>query len=247
GGVIFGGEYSLNPALLVGLAFNYSHPNASLQGAAGNLGVSQYQFAGYASYSGANLFTDALLAGGHNSFDVRRPGIIDTITASPSGTSFVAALNSGYLPNLGALRVGPIWGLTYADSHVNGYTESGDPLLTQSVGGQHENSLTGDAGVQARFPIGLPSGMSVSSYVDLVAERDFLGNSRVLTTAFTAAPALPIYSLVGGSGTGTYGRVTGGVAGMIAPRLSAGIQAELTFARPGGNDYGVTANLAYHF
>jgi hypothetical protein len=69
----------------------------------------------------------------------------------------------------------------------------------------------------------------------------------VLNTAFTSAPGLPIYSIVAGSGSGTYGMVTGGLSGTIAPRLSGGIQAEATFARPGGNDYGFTANLAYRF
>jgi len=247
GGVIFGTEYSVNPNLLLGLAFSYSNPSANLRAGGGSIGIDQYQLAGYASYTGPNLFTDALLAGSHNSFGVSRPGIIDAITASPSGQSFVAGADTGYLFDIGSFRLGPILDLMYADSHVNSYVESGDALLTQSVAGQHENSLTGNAGLQARFPVVLPTGTAISPYVNLTAERDFLGNSRVLTTTFTAAPGLPIYSIVAGSGSGTYGRLAGGLAGTIAPRLSAGIQAGLTFARPGGNDYAVTANLAYRF
>ena len=247
GGVIFGTEYNVNPYLLLGLGFNYSNPTANLQAGGGRLDINQYQLAGYASYSGLNLFADAVLSGSHNSFSLSRPGIINTLTASPDGQSYVAAFDSGYLFDLGGFRIGPILGLTYADSQVNSYSESGDPLLTQSVSGQHENSLTGSAGLQARFPIALPAGTIVSPYVDLTAQHDFLGNGRVLTTAFTSAPALPIYSTVASSGTGTYGMLTGGVSGNIAPRLSAGIQGEVTFARPGGNDYGVTANLAYRF
>lgn len=242
GGVIFGTEYNLNPYLLLGLGFNYSNLQAS-----GNLGINEYQLAGYASYTGPNLFGDAVLSGGQNSFSVTRPGIINTITASPSGQSYVAAFDTGYLFDMSGFRIGPILGLMYADSHVNSYSESGDALLTQSVSGQHENSLTGSAGLQARFPVALPTGTIVSPYVDLTAERDFLGNGRVLTTAFTAAPALPIYNVVGGSGLGTYGMLAGGVSGNIAPRLSAGIQGQVTFARPGGNDYGVSASLAYRF
>lgn len=247
GGVIFGTEYNVNPYLLLGLSFNYSNPSANLLGGGGNIDINQYQLAGYASYTGPNLFTDAVLAGSHNSFSVKRPGIIDTITASPNGQSYVAAIDTGYLLNMGGFRIGPILGLMYADSHVNSYSESGDALLTQSVSGQHENSLTGSAGLQARFPIALPANTILSPYVDLTAEHNFLRNGRVLTTAFTSAPALPIYSIVAGSGAGTYGMLAGGVSGNIAPRLSAGVQAEVTFARPGGNDYGFTANLAYRF
>jgi outer membrane lipase/esterase len=247
GGVIFGAEYNVNPYLLLGLGFNYSSPSANLQGGAGNIGLNQYQLAGYASYSAPHVFADAIVSGGQNSFSITRPGIISAITASPNGQSYVAGFDSGYLFDMPGFRIGPIVGLTYADSTVNAYAESGDPLITQSVAGQHENSLSGSAGLQARFPIALPTGVVVSPYIDLTAERDFLGNSRVLTTAFTAAPALPIYSIVGGSGTGTYGRLSGGLSGNIAPNLSAGIQAELTFARPGGNDYGATANFAYRF
>lgn len=246
GGVIFGAEYNINPNLLVGLGFNYSSPSASLQGG-GNIGLNQYQLAGYASYNAPHLFTDVVVSGGHNSFNVTRPGIISTITASPNGQSYVAGFDSGYLFNMPGFRIGPIIGLTFVDSQVNAYAESGDPLITQSVAGQHEHSLAGDAGLQARFPVALPTGLVVSPYVDLTAERNLLGNSRVLTTAFTAAPALPIYSSVAGSGTGTYGRVSGGLSGNITPSLSAAIQADVTFARPGGNDYGVTADFAYRF
>lgn len=246
GGVTLGTEYTVNPYLLLGLSFNYSNPSASLLGG-GSIDINQYQLAGYASYTGPNLFADGLLAGSHNSFTTKRTGIIDTIKGSPSGQSYATAFDGGYLFDMGGFRIGPILGLTYADSHVDSYSESGDALLTQSVSGQHENSLTGSAGLQARFPVALPAGPVLSPYVDLTAERNFLGNSRVLNTAFTSAPGLPIYSIVAGSGSGTYGMVTGGLSGTIAPRLSAGIQAEATFARPGGNDYGFTANLAYRF
>jgi outer membrane lipase/esterase len=247
GGVIFGAEYNISPDLLLGLGFNYSSPSASLQGGSGNIGLNQYQLAVYASYTGRHLFTDAIVSGGHDGFSVTRPGIISTITASPDGQSYVAGFDSGYLFDMVGFRIGPIIGLTYVDSHAGAYTESGDPLITQSVAGQHENSLNGNAGLQARVPVSFPSGVVVSPYVDLTAERDFLGNSRVLSTAFTAAPALPIYSIVAGSGTGTYGRLSGGLSGNLAPNLSAAIQGELTFARPGGNDFGFTANLAYRF
>jgi hypothetical protein len=53
---------------------------------------------------------------------------------------------------------------------VNGYTESGDPVLTLTVGPQTAETLVASAGVQFRTPF-MVNGRIISPYLNLTAER----------------------------------------------------------------------------
>ena len=55
----------------------------------------------------------------------------------------------------GQSAVGPIAGLSYTFADIQGYTETGDSLLTMMVNAQNVDSLTGNAGLQMRVPFQL--------------------------------------------------------------------------------------------
>jgi outer membrane autotransporter protein len=178
------------------------------------------------------------------SFDVILPvhGVVDILSASPHGNNFVAAWKAGYLVDTAVVRVGPIGGLTYSRVWIDAYTESGDPLLTQSVGKQDVDGLTGSLGVQFRLPTStLPR--TFNPFLNLTVEHDFIGNARVITTAQTYALGLPIATQVTDGHSQTYGKVGAGTSIDLGGRFSAMINAELTFARQGGNVMAVTAGF----
>ncbi|MCK1360912.1 autotransporter domain-containing protein [Bradyrhizobium sp. 199] len=66
---------------------------------------------------------------------------------------FTVAAKAGCLFGVAHFRVGPIGALTYTHESIAGYIETGDVLLTQIVGRQDLQSLTGSAGVQVRLPV----------------------------------------------------------------------------------------------
>ena len=240
GGMV-GAEYRVNPRLLVGGMFGYSTSTVSLGVQNAHDHIDSYQLAGYGSFTGANLFSDALIAYGRHDYTLDREGVIDLVHGSTSANTFTAAARAGYLLDAGPVRVGPIAGLNYTLADIQGYTETGDSLLTMMVNEQNVDSLTGDAGLQMRFPFEL-WGDLYSPFINVTAEQDLLGSSRMITTTQVTAPLLPVLTPVPGEG-GTYGKIAAGVAARIGRTVSATANAETTFARDGGNGLVVSGGI----
>ena len=227
--------------LLLGGVFGYSNSTVSLGVQNAHDHIDSYQFAGYGSFTGAHLFADALLAYGHHGYALDRDGVIDTVHGSTGADTFTAAAKAGYLFNAGPVRAGPIAGVNYTGAVIQGYTETGDSLLTWMVNQQTLDSLTGNAGVQVRFPFEL-GGTRYSPFIDVTAEHYFPGSARTVTTTLVSAPLLPVLTPVSGE-SGTYGKVAAGVAARIAGNVSATFNAETTFAREGGNGVAVNGGI----
>jgi outer membrane lipase/esterase len=237
-------EYRISPGVIVGLAGNYTSTNAHLDRGA-SVDVDAVQVAGYASYSSRHWFADALFAFGHHDVQMSRPGVIDTIHGDTDATTLAAVARGGYLFDLGKLRAGPIAGLSYTHSRVDGYTEKGDPLLTFTVGEQTLESLTGSVGVQFRVPF-FAGPSPVSTFLNVTLEHEFGDATRTMTASLTQAPLVPILSPIGNFETRSYGKVEGGLTFEIGPSLSATLNAASTFARD-DNDRRVSAALNYRF
>jgi outer membrane lipase/esterase len=246
GGVTVGAEYRTTPNVLVGTAFNYSHTSGDLNRGLGNTDLDAYQFALYSSISYPNWFLDGLVTYGVDRFDVKRPGFVAPVTASPDGNSFTAAAKGGYLFDVGVVRLGPIAGLAYAKNWVDAYTELGDPLLAQSVSQRDLSALTASAGVQVRAPFGA-GGMLIDPYINVTAERDFLNGQRTISTTFLLDTSVPILTPLLSDDDRTYGRIAGGVRVDVTQSISAIVSAEGTFARQDGNDFALNGSLKVRF
>ncbi|HJZ30614.1 MAG TPA: autotransporter domain-containing protein [Hyphomicrobiaceae bacterium] len=237
-------EYRAGPGLIVGLAGNYTSTDADLDRRA-SIDVDAAQVAGYLSYASRRWFADALIGYGHHDLDLSRPGVIDIIRSDTEANVFAAVARGGYLFDVGPLRAGPIAGLTYTHSKLDGYTEKGDPLLTYSVAAQTLETLTGSFGVQLRAPF-MVGQTPVSTFLNVTLEHEFGDATRTMTATLTQAPLVPILSPVANFDTRTYGKVEGGLAFELGPQLSATVNAASTFARD-DNDYRVSVGLNYRF
>jgi hypothetical protein len=100
------------------------------------------------------------------------------------------------------------------------------------------SALTGEAGLQVRFPLELGENL-FSPVINITAEDDLLGSSRMVTTAQVTAPLLPVLTPVAGE-SGAHRKIAAGVAARIGGNVSATFNVETTFAREGGN--GLVAN-----
>jgi phospholipase/lecithinase/hemolysin/uncharacterized protein YhjY with autotransporter beta-barrel domain len=238
-------EYKVNPNLRVGGVFSYSQPNVDLNVQNAHYRINSYQFAGYASYTQANWFADGLVGYGRHAYATSRQGIIDIIQGSTNADTFAAAGRAGYLFDVGPVRAGPIASLAYTNATINAYTETGDILLTMMVDRQKLENLAGGAGVQFRLPFIVGASL-YSPFVNVTAEHDFIGNGRIITTTQVTTPLLPVLTPIDGRSR-TYGKIAAGIAANIAGNVSATVNGVTTFARDGGNDFGVNGGVKVAF
>lgn len=247
GGTI-GVEYRINNNAFVGGAFDYSNPKARFFNNAGSTEANAYQFGAYGAWTNAHFFAQGLATIGWQNYRNSRPGVVDTITSNPDGTSFVAAGKFGYLFDAGSrAQVGPIGGLTYARARVNGYTENGDPVLALNVGQQTAEALIGSVGAQFRFPF-MVSGRLINPYINLTADDDFIGNGRIIQFGATSAPLIVNnWNVPNSTSQHVYGRVAAGVVAPVSNTVALTANISQTFARQGGNDFYGNGGLKISF
>jgi outer membrane lipase/esterase len=246
GGTI-GVEYRFNANSFVGAAFDYSNPKASLFNNAGTTDANSYQLGFYGGWANAHFFAQGLATVGHQDYRNTRPGVVDTITSNPDGTTFVVAGKAGYLFDAGKAQIGPIGGLTYAHATVNGFTEAGDPVLILNVGPQTAEALIGSVGAQFRMPF-VVNGRVINPYLNLTAEDDFIGNGRIIQFSATSAPLIVNnWAIPNGTSQNVYGRVTAGVVAPVWNNVSLTANVSRTFARQGGDDFYGTGGFKVSF
>jgi outer membrane lipase/esterase len=246
GGTI-GTEYRINNNAFVGAAFDYSNPKARFFNNGGTTEANAYQFGAYGAWTNAHFFAQGLATVGWQNYRNSRPGVVDTITSNPDGTSFVAAGKVGYLFDAGKSQVGPIGGLTYARARVNGYTENGDPVLALNVGQQTAEALIGSVGAQFRFPF-LVSGRMINPYVNLTMDDDLIGNGRIIQFGATSAPLIVNnWNVPNATSQHVYGRVAAGVVAPVSNTVALTANVSQTFARQGGNDFYGNGGLKISF
>ena len=242
-----GAEYRIDPSLKVGALFNYTSGKFDLRSSGGKIEQDAYQFGIYASHNAGPWFTDVMAIYGRGDLKIDRIGVIDQIRGTTSSDSFAIGGKTAYLFALSPwLQAGPLAGLTYVNSQVGGYTERGDPVLTYAVARQTVESLIGSVGAQFRFPFAV-GGQTLSPYVNVTAEHDFLGERRTILSTLTQSPLLPISTPVAGRGGSTYGAVQAGISAPITARTSIAVNVATTFARRDGNDLGGSLVLRHAF
>jgi outer membrane lipase/esterase len=246
GGTI-GVEYRINANAFIGAAFDYSNPKAHLFNNAGSTEANSYQLGLYGGWTDRNFFAQALATVGHQDYRNTRSGVVDTIASNTDGSTFVVGGKTGYLFDVGLARLGPIGGITYAHARVNGYTESGDPVLTLNVGRQTEEALIGSVGVQLRAPFTV-YGQVINPYLNLTAEDDFIGNGRLVQFGATSAPLIVNnWNIPNGVSQDVYGRVTAGVVAPVWSNVSFTANVSRSFARQGGDDFYGSGGLKVSF
>jgi uncharacterized protein YhjY with autotransporter beta-barrel domain len=246
GGLTLGADYWATSNLLLGLAFSYANSNSTRNDGSGKIGLDSYQFAGFASLSYPHWFIDGVLNGGANTYNVKRPGVIDEISGNPQGNGIAVGLKGGYLFDIQPVQIGPIASLTYARVNVGSYSESGDVVLAQAVSGQSLDSMTGSVGMQLRYG-GAVYGHVIRSFIELTADHEFLGGRRVITTTgLDPTSAVPVFTPIS-SGIGTYGGISAGAEAELWNNVTLGLAGGTTFARWRGNQGQVQMTLAISF
>lgn len=243
----FGLEYRFAPNIMIGAAYHFASPNVQLNQGGGKIDGVANQLGVYAAYDQRNLFLQGLLSYGWVNYDNTRPGVIDTITSTPSGTTFAAAFKGGYLFDVApSLRLGPIAGLTYARADFNGYTEKGDPVLTLNVRAQNAEALLGSAGLQARGAF-LWNRTAIDAYFNATAEDYFNGVNRLIQYNAVSAPLIVNSWTANGAPNHAFARLSAGASASVTGDVALTINLSQTLGQPGGDAFAGSGGVKIAF
>jgi outer membrane lipase/esterase len=104
---------------------------------------------------------------------------------------------------------------------VNGCTESGDPVLTLTVGQQTAETLVGSVGGQLRVTFMVNGRIISPNLNNLTAEDDLIGNGRIIQFGATSAPLIiNNWAIPNGTSQHLYGRVAGAVVAPVNDNLA---------------------------
>lgn len=245
GGVLAGAKFYLTPELAMGPTAGYTRTAASFKQGLGSTDLDSYHFGGFLAYDTRSWFVHAMAAYGWNGYNISRTGFAAPITPKTNGQSAVAAIKAAYLFDLGMVKVGPLGGYTYSQSHVSDYAENGDPFLTQTVGSQSLRSSVVSGGV--RFEPGVAAfGPKTTGYLDVTVEKNLISTTRVVQTTFTLAPGVPVFTPVRPFDD-TYVRIAGGIGYDLAANTRLTVSADGVVADRGTRSVGVNAGIRFGF
>ena len=233
-GVTAGAEFGFGTGV-AGLAVNYSRPKINFGNDNAENEARTVQLGGYAGFGLGGGFVQGYAGYGWNKHDIDRAGVVEGMEADPKGHHFIAGAKAGYLLPMGDIRVGPVAALDYAKAKVDGYTETGDPVLTLNVDSLSYSSMRGSLGVELRGDFG-DEGMQLRPYASAVVEKDFTGDERTLHFAQTSAPTIVnSFALEDGSKK-AYARIAGGFSAGILSNISLDVGGSATIGKDQGEE-----------
>ncbi|MEO7503730.1 MAG: autotransporter domain-containing protein [Sphingomicrobium sp.] len=244
-GATIGAEFGFGSGM-AGIAANYSKPEVNFGNDAAGSNSHSIQVGGFASFGMAGLFAQGYIGAGWDKYKLVRRGVVDDMTARPSGNHMVGGAKAGYLIPMGSVRVGPIVALDYARAKVNGYTESGDAALTLNVDKIRYTGLRGNLGAELRGDFG-GGGVQLRPYVSAVAEKDFKGDGRTFYFSQTSAPTIVNHYAVDDNSKKIYTRVTTGASAQIFSNVGLDVSLSGTFGKKNGDETSAHVGLNFGF
>jgi outer membrane autotransporter protein len=144
------------------------------------------------------------------------------------------------------VRIGPVVGLDYAKAKVDGYTESGDPVLTLNVDSLSYKSMRGSAGVELRGDFA-GGGVQLRPFAAAVVEKDFTGDARTVHFSQTSAPIIVNSFVFDDASKSAYGRFSGGFSAQILSSVSLDVAGSATIGKDQGEETSAQLGLRFAF
>jgi phospholipase/lecithinase/hemolysin/uncharacterized protein YhjY with autotransporter beta-barrel domain len=231
---------------VVGIAGNYSKPKASFPTGASETRDRTWQVGGFAAADFLGGFAQGYVGYGHDDHHITRAGVLTPMSASPKGNHWVAGAKAGYLAPFGPVKIGPVVALDYAKAKVDGYTESGDPVLTLNVSSSSAKTLECSIGGELRGDLGT-AGAGLRPFLSAVLVKNLSGDGRTIDFAETVAPTIVNSWRLADRSKRIYGRVSGGGSVQLLSRVNVDALVSTTIDRRGGNDTSAHLGLRVGF
>jgi uncharacterized protein YhjY with autotransporter beta-barrel domain/phospholipase/lecithinase/hemolysin len=244
-GATAGIEYGFGSGL-VGAAVNYTKPKVNFGNDSAGVEGHSLQVGGYGVFGIAGGFVQGYAGYGWSKHDIERAGVVSELEAEPDGNHFIAGARGGYLMPVGSVRVGPVVGLDYAKAKVDGYTETGDPVLTLNVDSLTYRSLRGSLGVELRGDFA-GGGVQLRPFASAVVEKDFTGDARTVRFSQTSAPTIVNSYAFDDASKKAYGRLSGGFSAAILKSVTLDVAGSVTAGKDQGEETSAQLGLRFSF
>jgi uncharacterized protein with beta-barrel porin domain len=183
-----GADYQVDPNLLVGVIFDYSHTEADLDGAGSSATIDSYSPGLYGSYAKDGWYGNALATYTRNAYTEQRRIVIGAFnqnpTGSPAGDQEMANLDFGYDFHEKGWTYGPTAAIQYNHLGVGGFTESGGCSADLNVDRQEAESLRSRLGGHVLYTT-KSGGLLLTPFLDASWQHEFLDGSRSITSSFS--------------------------------------------------------------
>ena len=186
GGFLAGGDYRWSENFATGLYAGYQYTQANYAND-GSTQINTALFGGYATYTNGGFYADAVVGGGYNAYQVRRPIEFSTIDRTarsrPDGGQLATSLNLGYDWQIGKFTLGPIAGVQYTYVGLASFTESGADSLDLRVNTQNVNSLRTTFGGRIAYTWNATEHITIIPEVRMLWQHEFLNDPRNISSA----------------------------------------------------------------
>jgi uncharacterized protein YhjY with autotransporter beta-barrel domain len=183
-----GADYQVDPNLLVGVIFDYSHTDTDLDGAGSSATIDSYSPGVYASYARDGWYANALATYTRNAYTEQRRIAIGAFSQNPSGTPSgdqeMANLDFGYDFHEKGWTYGPTAAIQYDHLGVDGFTESGGCSANLNVDRETAESLRSRLGGHVLYSAS-SGGLLFTPFIDASWQHEFLDGARAITSSFS--------------------------------------------------------------
>jgi uncharacterized protein YhjY with autotransporter beta-barrel domain len=134
-----GVDWRLNEHWVTGISVGYSHSRSDLM-PIGKVKSDGAKAALYALYQHGGFYTEGMIGGGYNSYDIERSAFLGTARGSTNGAQFDSYVGMGYDFIKEGWTVTPMVSLLYTMVGIEGYNEIGS-LVPLKIESQQASSL----------------------------------------------------------------------------------------------------------
>jgi outer membrane lipase/esterase len=243
---ILGADYRFSQYFTGGVALGYNDDHADVN-EGGKVQDEGFNAGLYGLATSGPVYVKASFGIGDDWYRTSTTGAgFGGVTGKPKGTSYTFDIEGGYdLAPWHGVALTPQLGLSYNDAALQGYTDSGDPLLTQQVSSQGYQEILATPGFTASTGLAV-GGVWLVPFASAAAQIHLSNQGASFTSSFTDVPLVtqtnsypaqpPAWALLGA-----------GVSASLGNQLTASIAIKTTAFKNNGNAFFGSGSLNWQF
>jgi len=243
---VLGADYRFSPNITAGIALGYGDDWANVN-EGGKVHNEAFTGGLYATASSGPAYIDASFGYGANWYRTSRPGAgFGSVVGKPDGNNTTFEIEGGYsLAPWHNIDLTPQLGFSYNDAALQGYTEAGDPLLTEQVSSQGYQEILASPGFTAATGMQLGS-LWLSPYASAAAQIHLGNEGQDFTSSFTDQPIVTLTNTYPNQ-PAAWALFGAGANASLSNNLSANLSVSTTAFKANGNAFLVSGGGSYRF
>ena len=241
-----GMDYRLTDKVLVGLAYDRADIDATIAGGT-DAALANTGFSLYAAYADGGFHANATLGMSEDDYAslARSTGsrLFPVAMGETAGTTTHVDMETGYTFTAGAVAFGPVAGLRWSRSEIDGYTEAGAGPLNLSYGAQSSEIATARLGLLGTATLATATGPLVAEF-GATWSHDVAGGDGISSATL---PDGYVKSLTGTDAAADRLDITAGAAMQLASGLTGKAELASGFDSESNPEHQASLSLMLRF